>query len=798
MPGPQGFERLNTNTSGGSTRESGTGFPGLSSLSVAIRARMKLLATISVAVMISTYAGSGLASGGSEGPDRPSDNLKEVSSVDQYDREGRADEESEASSRQIPPEEARSSSRTGAGLPRPVPFSYHSFTKDISAVGEAPASGIAKGGVGERAAETDGADTDDGEAVARANAGGTDAHPRASSAPTIPVSYNAEPYCRTHEKGVRSGGRSRPATNARAVFPLPETFFDSYDDTWGAARPQGGHEGTDLMSPTGTPLYALTDGTVVPVSGSNADGWNYLGGYTVMVRATYSIGPVKKGDLFYYAHMDRESPLPIGTKVEAGEQVGVVGNTGYGSQGTRGQFPPHLHLGWYDTTGATAQAPSGAMNPYPLLEWLKRNGGTAAGGWGLERATEGYCDYQERISAEPPATNEGEAERHDHDLPPGVSSGSSADLDTGSSDPRPSPVVERVEPHEHSHSRAVARTPRQGSEAPREPSPIKESVAHTPGPDSGDDNERPARESEPAPGPSGPARIPEPEKPQREKPQSTSVPGSGKRDENASPGRPSPDRVSPPRSEPEPPAPAARPERRPPAPEDAPEPDREAGITDRASILTVVFRDEDANGVRDAGEEKLSGWPVEVSRPGDAGADGESGERIEGLEPGIYRVTVEPEEGYLRTTAETVRARAGERGATRASFGFAEPADLAVLACADARDEPCPREGEMLRRWKLELRDESGRLISAAVTGRDGEYRFPELLPGVYELTFAPRSAGSSGDPESVRLDLAAGEFRSLKLKEKNAPAERRDRSPETDTETNVETPARETEEERT
>jgi len=103
--------------------------------------------------------------------------------------------------------------------------------------------------------------------------------------------------------------------SSKAVFPLPKDYFDSYDDTWGAPRPQGSHEGTDLMSPTGVPEFAVTDGTIVPVSGTNEDGWNRLGGYTVMLKAAYDIGPVKKGDLFYYAHMDRESALLVGTKV---------------------------------------------------------------------------------------------------------------------------------------------------------------------------------------------------------------------------------------------------------------------------------------------------------------------------------------------------------------------------------------------------------------------------------------------------------------------------------------------------
>jgi murein DD-endopeptidase MepM/ murein hydrolase activator NlpD len=75
------------------------------------------------------------------------------------------------------------------------------------------------------------------------------------------------------------------------------------------------------MSPTGTPEFAITDGSIVPVKGANENGWNILGGYTVMLEAAYNTGPIKKGDLFYYAHMNKESALPIGTKVRAGQQI---------------------------------------------------------------------------------------------------------------------------------------------------------------------------------------------------------------------------------------------------------------------------------------------------------------------------------------------------------------------------------------------------------------------------------------------------------------------------------------------
>ena len=134
------------------------------------------------------------------------------------------------------------------------------------------------------------------------------------------------------------------------------------------------------MSPTGTPEFAITDGTLVPVVGSNENGWNRLGGYTVMLEAAYDVGPIKKGDLFYYAHMDQKSALPVGARVRAGQQIGLAGDTGEGQEVTRGKFPSHLHLGWYDMSGERTDLKSGAMNPYPLLLWLETYGGAVTGG----------------------------------------------------------------------------------------------------------------------------------------------------------------------------------------------------------------------------------------------------------------------------------------------------------------------------------------------------------------------------------------------------------------------------------
>ena len=248
-----------------------------------------------------------------------------------------------------------------------------------------------------------------------------------SGEPSPPVFYRpgeaGPPSVDAPAAGPVCGDLGRFPESSRVVFPLDDGYLYSYEDTWGAPRTQGGHEGTDLMAPAGTPEYAVTDGTVVPVAGSDENGWNTLGGYAVMVRADYSIGPVREGDLFYYAHLQRESPLGVGTRVRAGQVIGHAGDTGQGPEVTRGLFPSHLHFGWYDATGPRGVVASGAMNPYPLLEWIKANGGAITGGSDAR-----YCESP----GPPPDTRAWPAP----DAP-----GVRPDLDTGSDDPRPSPAV---------------------------------------------------------------------------------------------------------------------------------------------------------------------------------------------------------------------------------------------------------------------------------------------------------------------------------------------------------------------
>jgi murein DD-endopeptidase MepM/ murein hydrolase activator NlpD len=126
-------------------------------------------------------------------------------------------------------------------------------------------------------------------------------------------------------------------------FPVEGHDHASIRSFWGDWRSGGRtHRGVDIFAPRGTPVLAATNGTVRSTRPNN------LGGKVVWLRD-------ELGRSQYYAHLDSQV-VRRGDRIQAGDTLGFVGNTGNART-----TPPHLHFGI---------ASRGWFDPMPALESL--------------------------------------------------------------------------------------------------------------------------------------------------------------------------------------------------------------------------------------------------------------------------------------------------------------------------------------------------------------------------------------------------------------------------------------------
>jgi murein DD-endopeptidase MepM/ murein hydrolase activator NlpD len=130
-------------------------------------------------------------------------------------------------------------------------------------------------------------------------------------------------------------------TLASLPFPVSGLTAKAVQSEFGAERDAGRrqHEGIDIFAARHTPAVAVVSGIARPDT-------NALGGNVVWLRDPFS------GRSFYYAHLARAA-FEGSTRVERGEVVGYIGNTGNARS-----TAPHLHFGIYER---------GAIDPLPFL-----------------------------------------------------------------------------------------------------------------------------------------------------------------------------------------------------------------------------------------------------------------------------------------------------------------------------------------------------------------------------------------------------------------------------------------------
>jgi len=134
-----------------------------------------------------------------------------------------------------------------------------------------------------------------------------------------------------------------PVTN----LPVPIVFgvdVGDVTDTWGEARSNGRtHEGTDIFAPRGMLIASPTKAVVHRIGTSGRGGLH-----------VWTINP--GGERFYYAHLNGIYPgLEVGDKLEVGDPIGFVGDSGNAKGGQT-----HLHWGIYSNDWK-------ATNPFPRI-----------------------------------------------------------------------------------------------------------------------------------------------------------------------------------------------------------------------------------------------------------------------------------------------------------------------------------------------------------------------------------------------------------------------------------------------
>ena len=146
----------------------------------------------------------------------------------------------------------------------------------------------------------------------------------------------------TTQTAIKLGLVAAPAVSI-AVFPVQGLC--SYENTWHAPRGNNRlHLGVDIIAKEGNLLYAVADGTITKLYSVGSDKLAGNGVRLTMADGTY----------FFYGHMLKIADgITVGTKVKAGQVVGLLGKTG-------GTTTPHLHLEVHPLGGE-------AIDPTPIV-----------------------------------------------------------------------------------------------------------------------------------------------------------------------------------------------------------------------------------------------------------------------------------------------------------------------------------------------------------------------------------------------------------------------------------------------
>ena len=168
-------------------------------------------------------------------------------------------------------------------------------------------------------------------------------------ATTSPAATPGPPALEPNE-GMRT--RQAQSRSGELLFPVPGVKRSDVIDTYYQQRGEGRiHEASDIMAPEGTPVFAVTDGSIKKLFQSKQ------GGLTI-----YHFDSAERY-CYYYAHLQRYADnVREGMQVTRGQVIGYVGTTGNAAPDA-----PHLHFAIFELGPEKEWWKGQPVNPYPLL-----------------------------------------------------------------------------------------------------------------------------------------------------------------------------------------------------------------------------------------------------------------------------------------------------------------------------------------------------------------------------------------------------------------------------------------------
>ncbi|MBN2369793.1 MAG: M23 family metallopeptidase [Vicinamibacteria bacterium] len=160
---------------------------------------------------------------------------------------------------------------------------------------------------------------------------------------------------RSKRDTFRTGPPSKPTVTQSAgllLFPVSGGSRSGIESGFRELRGDRRHEAVDIFADRGTPVLAVSDGSLARLSNSRQGG---KGLYQRSATGEFC---------YYYAHFDRYADgLEQGRLLARGQIVGYVGSTGNASVNA-----PHLHFAVFRLAAGQRCAEGKPVDPFPLFE----------------------------------------------------------------------------------------------------------------------------------------------------------------------------------------------------------------------------------------------------------------------------------------------------------------------------------------------------------------------------------------------------------------------------------------------